>query len=74
MSDVSKNEMIPFYTFYLLGRDSMCETYAKVLTMINDDSRIQQIQQQSSKIFTEDMTRLLSQAVPEVKIYGRYGA
>jgi len=52
----------------------MCEIYAKVLTMINDDSRIQQIQQQSSKIFTEDMTRLLSQAVPEVKIYGRYGA
>ena len=41
VSDHSKNEMIPFYTFLIVGHDSMCETYAKVLTMITDDSRIQ---------------------------------
>lgn len=40
LSDNSKNEMIPFYTYFLLGHDSMCETYAKVMTLISDDARI----------------------------------
>lgn len=43
MSITHKNEMLPFYTSFLLGRDQMCVTHARIMIGVNDDSHIGQI-------------------------------
>lgn len=52
----------------------MCVTYAKVMLGMSDESRIKQIGNLQQKIFKPEMLSKLTKAVPEVSMYGQYGA
>lgn len=51
----------------------MCVTYAKLMLKLSDESRIKQIGSFQQKIFKPEMVTKLTNAVPEVSMYGKYG-
>lgn len=69
----SKSKQIPLYISFIVGLQSQCEVYSKVMIGITDESVMKQYRQINYAFFAEEMCNLLLYCVPQLAIYDLRG-